>query len=259
VADGIKARSQRGAIGQRWWSARFIEVLTSIGVGGRLDRGRSYARAGQVVRMDVTAGAVTATVQGSRPTPYQVRLGLRSYGKTEWAEIEQAMADSAWYAAKLLSGDMPQDIEELFNSVGLALFPSDAADLTMDCNCPDHVVPCKHLAAVCYLLAESFDDDPFGILALRGRDRDTLLHNIRARRGGSGPGADQHAPADLVPALVDCLDTFYRPAGSLPVLPPVVTAPDAVLDQLPALGISVRGRSVTDLLRPVYLALAEPD
>ena len=49
VEGGIKARSKRGAIAQTWWSERFISVLESLGVGGRLDRGRNYARAGQVV------------------------------------------------------------------------------------------------------------------------------------------------------------------------------------------------------------------
>jgi uncharacterized Zn finger protein len=261
VDGGIKARSSRGAIGQRWWSARFIEVLESLGVGGRLGRGRSYARAGQVVGMEVAIGSVTATVQGSRPEPYRVRMGIATYGKTEWAQIEQAMADSAWYAAKLLAGEMPQDIEEVFGSVGLTLFPANATDLSMDCTCPDRVVPCKHLAAVCYLLAESFDDDPFGILAVRGRDRDTLLANIRARRepaAVSGP-----APGDAVAGrerpLADCLEHFYEPAGSLPVLPAVVAAPDAVLAELPDPAIAVRGRNIIELLRPAYCALARPE
>lgn len=259
VDGGIKARSSRGAIGQRWWSARFIEVLESLGVGGRLGRGRSYARAGQVTGMEVAIGSVTATVQGSRPEPYRVRIGITTYGKSEWAQVEQAMADSAWYAAKLLSGEMPQDIEEVFGSVGLTLFPSSAADLSMDCTCPDRVVPCKHLAAVCYLLAESFDDDPFGILAVRGRDRDTLLANIRSRREPapvSEPVRDEAAGRDR--SLADSLEHFYESAGPLPVLPAVAAAADAVLAELPDPGISVRGRTIVELVRPAYRALARP-
>ncbi|HZZ47248.1 MAG TPA: SWIM zinc finger family protein [Pseudonocardia sp.] len=259
VDGGIKARSARGAIGQRWWSVRFIEVLESLGVGGRLGRGRSYARAGQVTGMDVAVGSVTATVQGSRPEPYRVRIGITTYGKSEWAQVEQAMADSAWYAAKLLAGEMPQDIEDVFGSVGLTLFPAAAADLSMDCTCPDRVVPCKHLAAVCYLLAESFDDDPFGILAVRGRDRETLLANIRSRREPadvSDPVRDEAAGRDR--PLADSLEHFYESAGPLPVLPAVATVADAVLAELPDPGISVRGRNIVELVRPAYRALARP-
>ncbi|WP_028937278.1 SWIM zinc finger family protein [Pseudonocardia spinosispora] len=261
VEGGIKARSKRGAIGQSWWSARFIQVLTSIGVGGRLDRGRNYARAGQVLELRTGAGTVLATVQGSRPRPYDVRIGLPTYGKVEWAQIEQAMADSAWYAAKLLAGEMPKDIEEVFTSVGLTLFPGDVRDLTMDCSCPDHVVPCKHLAAVFYLLAESFDDDPFGILALRGRDRETLLENIRARRGAASaqPSGDHEPePVGGAPALVSCLDSYFVASGELPMLVASSAPPDAVLDQLPPIDVTVRGKPLVDLLRPAYRSLADP-
>jgi uncharacterized Zn finger protein len=257
VDGGIKARSQRGAIGQSWWSGRFIAVLEALGVGGRLGRGRSYARAGQVLSMQVDAGAVRAQVQGSRPRPYQARIGLATFGKAEWAVVEQAMADSAWYAAKLLAGEMPSDIEEVFASVGLALFPVDARDLTMDCTCPDVQVPCKHLAAVCYLLAESFDADPFGMLALRGRDRETLLEHLRERRGGRvavRPADAGEGPADLA----DYLDRYFAPPAPLPTLAAPAAPVGAVLDELPP-ALSVRGRPLVDLLRPAYRALAEPE
>jgi uncharacterized Zn finger protein len=264
VAGGIKARTQRGAIGRSWWSARFVQVLETIGVGGRLGRGRAYARSGQVISLETTAGAVQAEVQGSRPRPYKVRIGLPTFGKTEWALVEQAMADSAWYAAKLLAGEMPEDIEDVFTSVGLTLFPSSVRELSLDCACPDHQVPCKHLAAVFYLLAESFDADPFAMLALRGRDRETLLENIRSRRtsapAGSGqPGGEQVDPGQHVRALADCLDDFFRPAARLPPLAAPATPPDAVLDQLPAVRLRVRDQELADLLRPVYRALAEPE
>lgn len=262
VEGGLKARSQRGAIGRSWWSARFVEVLESIGVGGRLGRGRAYARSGQVISLETTAGSVVAEVQGSRPRPYHVRIGLPTYGKAEWGRIEQAMADSAWYAAKLLAGDMPEDIEDVFTSVGLTLFPGSVRELSLDCACPDREVPCKHLAAVFYLLAESFDADPFAMLALRGRDRETLLENIRSRRGGAAPDDDVTGavpPAAGVPALADCLEGYYRSAAALPAMPSIATAPDAVLDQLPAVELPVRGRPLDELLRPVYHLIAQED
>jgi uncharacterized Zn finger protein len=169
VDGGLKARSTRGAIGATWWSERFVAVLNDIGLDNRLQRGRSYARAGQVISLDVDAGMVTARVQGSRPRPYRVRVGITAYGKLEWTKLERALAENAWYTAALLAGEMPDDIEDLFAGLGLPLFPAAAAELSMDCSCPDWEVPCKHVAAVFYLLAEAFDDDPFTILAWRGR------------------------------------------------------------------------------------------
>jgi uncharacterized Zn finger protein len=262
TVGGIKTRSTRGQIGLSWWSGRFLGVLESLGVGGRLGRGRTYARAGQVLSLELDAGSVKAEVQGSRPTPYRARIGLATFGKPEWARIEQAMADSAWYAAKLLSGEMPRDIEEVFASVGLTLFPTEPRDLTMDCSCPDHQVPCKHLAAVCYLLAESFDEDPFGILALRGRDRTTLLDNVRARRAAGAPEPPPGGvpdPGSRVLALTECLDGFFTAPGPLPVLAAPDTPVDALLDELPPAGLSVGGRPLTELLRPLYRALGDSD
>lgn len=256
VEGGLRARSRRGQIGQHWWSARFIDGLESTGVGGRLSRGKRYARAGQVVELRIDAGAAVALVQGSRPRPYRVRIGLTAHGKSEWARIEQTLADDAWYTAKLLAGEMPPDIEEVFAAAGLALFPAGVRDLAMDCSCPDVQVPCKHLAATLYLLAESLDDDPFAVLALRGRSRDELLANLGARRGGTATGHD-HAAAPGPPPLSEVLDTFYT-APRPPVGPsPVAVAVDSLLDQVPTAGITVRGRNVVDLLRPVYRALDE--
>jgi uncharacterized Zn finger protein len=253
VEGGLKARSTRGAIAQTWWSERFIAVLEAIGLGSRLQRGRSYARKGQVISLEVDAGSVTAQVQGSRARPYRIRIGIGAFGKSEWAHVEQALAENAWYTAKLLSGEMPDDIEEVFAGLGLSLFPATVGELSLDCSCPDHAVPCKHLAAVFYLLAESFDDDPFAILAWRGREREDLLANLAAARTDGAPAADR--AEDAAVPLADCLDTYYAWQAGVSVDAPPVTSPTALLDQLPDTGIAVRGRSLTELLHPAYAAL----
>ncbi|MCU1687624.1 MAG: hypothetical protein JWQ81_8363 [Amycolatopsis sp.] len=252
AADGIKARSKRGAIAQTWWSNRFIGVLESIGVGGRLQRGRNYARAGQVTELKVQAGSVTARVQGTSPRPYGVRIKVKVFGKTKWAEVEHALAERAWYTAKLLAGEMPEDIEDVFAAVGLSLFPGDFRDLQMDCSCPDYEVPCKHLAAVCYLLAEQFDDDPFTILGWRGRSRDDLLGNLQAIRDAGVPASDRESHESLVTPLTECLDRYFQPAGTLvlPARPPAHGA--ALLTQVPEVDVTVRGKPLLDLLRPWY-------
>jgi uncharacterized Zn finger protein len=250
VSGGIQINSTRGPVARTWWSQRFLAVLESLGVGGRLSRGRSYARAGQIVSLDVDVGGAVAQVQGSRPQPYRVRLGVPAFGKAEWGAVAQALTDDASYAAALLAGEMPRDIEQVFTSVGLSLFPATERDLAMDCSCPDHAVPCKHLAAVCYVLAERFDADPFQILLLRGRPRDELLEELRNRRAAV---ASVPPPGDDLAAVMD----RYWSAGADPGTPLAGprTPPDALLDQVPRFPVTVRGAEVTELLRPAYRAL----
>jgi uncharacterized Zn finger protein len=247
VTGGIQINATRGAVARTTWSARFLAVLEAAGVGGRLARGRTYARRGQTVSLQVDAGAATARVQGSAARPYRVRIGVPTLGKAQWAAVLDALATDASLTAALLAGELPREVEETFAAQGVALLPSGRGDLVMDCTCPDATVPCKHLAAVFYLLAERFDADPFALLALRGRDRDTVLDELRARR--TSAAAAPTLPLD--PAA------FYTGPG-LPTLPVGPRTPaDALLDQVPAFPLAVRGRDAVDLLRPLYRALGD--
>jgi uncharacterized Zn finger protein len=255
VEAGLKARSTRGEIAQTWWSERFIDVLEGVGMGNRLQRGRSYARKGQVISVDVAAGSVTALVQGSRVRPYRVRIGIAAFGKSEWAQAERALAGNAWYLARLLVGEMPEDIEDVFSGLGLSLFPATAREFSLDCSCPDSAVPCKHVAATFYLLAESFDEDPFTILAWRGREREDLLANLQAARVDGRPAADRVERAGI--ALADCLDSYFAVQAELRTPSPSATLSTALLDQLPDVPIGVRDRRLTQLLRPAYLAMGD--
>ncbi|MBQ0926018.1 SWIM zinc finger family protein [Saccharopolyspora endophytica] len=250
VTGGIKARSKRGTIAQTWWSQRFIEVLESFGMGGRLQRGKNYARSGQVLNMTLSTSVVVGLVQGSRQEPYRARIGIKAFSSQQWAHIERELAGQALYAAKLLAGEMPTDLEEVFAELGLELFPSTMRELTMDCTCPDWEIPCKHLAATCYLLAESFDEDPFQILAWRGRRREELLDRLRALRGTQQVTPEE--TSEEAP-LSDHLHDFWTspsPAGT----PESATSGTPVLDELEPLPLKVNGTAVTDLLRPAYRA-----
>ena len=187
VDGGIKARSKRGAIGEQWWSRRFIGVLESFGMTGRLTRGRNYARRGQVLGFEISSGYVTAQVQGSRPKPYRIRIQVLPLTTPQWQRVERALAARALFRARLLAGEMPREIEEVFADCGTPLFPRRESDMEMSCSCPDWGVPCKHLAAVCYVLAEAFDTDPFGMLAWRGRGREELLASLRGLTAAGPP------------------------------------------------------------------------
>ena len=265
---GIPARSRRGAIGETWWSQRFIELLESFGVGSRLKRGRNYARRGQVCELEVEAGIVLAEVQGSRHTPYRVRIRAKVLSEPQWRRAEKAMADQALPLAKLLAGEMPREIEDILATCKLKLFPASARELKATCTCPDWENPCKHIAAVYYILAERFDDDPFEIFAWRGRTRDELLERLRAIRARS-PGVAALPVRTDEPVdggsgarpLIELIDDFWGSGpeiAELRVSPLAGTAPDALLRRLgPSPVRTASGRDVADLLAPAYSKLAE--
>ncbi len=267
VDGGIKARSKRGAIGEQWWSQRFIGVLESYGMSGRLARGRSYARAGQVLDFALSQGKVTARVQGSRARPYQVHIGVLPLTTAQWRRVQKRLASQALFRAKLLAGEMPHEIEEVFDDCGTPLFPRVAGDLDMRCSCPDWGVPCKHLAAVCYVLAEEFDRDPFALLAWRGKGRGELLTALRqVQVPAPGPATPPSPSALDVQArpLAECLEAFWA-AGLSPArlralaTAPAPAVPDLLLRMFPGPPVKVRGKELAEVLTPAYHRLAADD
>ena len=267
VKDGLKARTARGVIGASWWSQRFLTVLESFAMGSRLTRGRNYARRGQVISLEVRPGEVRAKVQGSRVRPYEVRIGLAAFSELVWAKAEIALSEQALPSAKLLAGEVPPELEDLFGAAGAPLFPQTVRELDQRCSCPDGVVPCKHLAATFYLLAEAFDDDPFLILLWRGRDREALLRRLRELRADGSveeptertlPSAagTELALSELAQPAPD-VDRFWQPAAPLPPRPPVLSVePDLLLRQLPVPEAALGGQAVVEQLRDAYQRFA---
>jgi uncharacterized Zn finger protein len=191
----------RRAFGANWWAQKWIEALEAIGWEGRLQRGRSYARTGQVRSIDVQPGRVAARVKGSRPQPYVVRMELPTLSDETWERVIAALGGQARYAAMLLAGEMPPDIESVFVDQGAHLFPRSEQELQTECSCPDFMNPCKHIAAVHYILGGELDRDPFLLFRLRGRTREAVLGALRAlRTEPGGPGADAASSEESGPA-----------------------------------------------------------
>jgi uncharacterized Zn finger protein len=186
-AHGIRAQTQRGQFGKTWWAGKWIAAIEELVDPARLQRGRSYARSGQVLNIDIQPGRVDSRVQGSRPQPYKVWIKIKPLSGKDWDRVADAMAAQAIFAAKLLAGEMPQDIEQAFAAARVNLFPESEVDLQTDCSCPDWSNPCKHIAAVYYLLGEQFDADPFLIFRLRGKNKDQIIAMLRARRSTPEP------------------------------------------------------------------------
>jgi uncharacterized Zn finger protein len=259
---GIKAQQKRGAFGEKWWARRWIAVLESFNIGARLGRGHSYARSGQVLSIEIDQGLVRAKVQGSRPKPYGVTIRIKTLSLASWKKLAVALSRQALFGAKLLAGEMPEDIEQTFKKEGLSLFPGKLKDLETDCSCPDWSNPCKHIAAVYYLLGEEFDRDPFLIFKLRGMTREGLLNllgsAIKKPMGKKG-SRKWAAPGEGIP-LSEPLPTKISPfweEGSLPEnffgkveVPPLPGALVKALGNFPFW----RGQEqFTGALEPIYI------
>lgn len=246
-ANGIKAQTQRGQFGKTWWASQWIAALERLVDPGRLARGRSYARSGQVLNLDIKPGRVDSRVQGSRPSPYKVQIEIKPLSDKDWERVADVMAQQAIFAAKLLSGEMPQNIEEAFAAAKVNLFPASEGDLKTECSCPDWSNPCKHIAAVYYLLGEQFDADPFLLFRLRGKSKDEIMAMLRARRTAAEPAPQAvtekdrqpRVPAEPLLPLEKCLDRFWDAADPLDDFVVKIEAP--VVDAVPIKRLGVPG------------------
>jgi uncharacterized Zn finger protein len=220
-ANGLKARSRRGPIGSTWWGRRWIEGLRAFGWENRLERGRTYARGGQVVRFRIAPGQIDAKVQGSRPAPYQVRIAVRPIPDRGWTAASRALARRPGLVGALLTGEMPSSVEEAFAASKVPLFPSTDRDFQTDCSCPDWANPCKHVAAVHFLVGEALDRDPFLLFELRGRPKERFLSDLRSSttpskiRPAPLPMATLDQPA-VAPKLPRRASAFWQSAARPP-------------------------------------------
>lgn len=178
---------------REWWAQRWIDVLESFGWIRRLERARTYAREGNVLNINFQGSKVSAKVQGTAPEPYKVSLSLDPFSEEQWSYVIESMAQRAIFSAKLLSGEMPQTIEEVFTSNGLSLFPLTKFDIHSRCSCPDPANPCKHIGAVYYLLGDRFSEDPFVLFQLRGRTKEQTIEALRQMRSAGSKSEQETA------------------------------------------------------------------
>jgi uncharacterized Zn finger protein len=167
---------------REWWVERWLDLLNSYRFKKRLERGRNYAREGNVLSIDFTEAQVLAKVQGSEAEPYEVSLSLEPFTDEDWNYIIDTMSQKAIFSAQLLAGEMPANIEQVFTANGLSLFPFSLSDIRSRCSCPDKANPCKHIAAVYYQLGDRFSEDPFVLFQLRGRTKYQILEALRQLR-----------------------------------------------------------------------------
>jgi len=245
------SRRRRRGFGLTWWGEAWVTALEERARldPNRLPRGRSYARGGTVGELTIAPGEVRAAVQGRRVRPYQVRVRVRVLEAEEWDRVLDAVAAQLGHAAALLDGELLPEVADDVRSAGTDLLPGPG-ELQPRCSCPDWADPCKHAAAVCYLVAGALDADPFSLLLLRGRRRDEVLAGLRARRRSvevtmaapdrSQPGTDPG---------VDARQAYQRSLAPLPApaLPPQRPGQPAVLPVDPPPGAGLRSEDLVAL------------
>ncbi len=275
VEGGIATSKKRGQMAATWWSRRFVTVLESYGLGSRMQRGRRYARTGQVIDINVGSASIAAKVQGSRATPYKVAVTVVAPSEKQWAAIVEAMKSKVGFVASLLDGEVPVDLEDVFASCGVTLFPAKWTDLKASCSCPDWENPCKHIAAVLYVFADQLDGDPWLALELRGRRREELLDALVSGNGdrrADHSGGDEESEAEIAPwwpfAPGPLLELSTPASGWPPGMSlgapsgssvdavlaggGVEGRPDAVLDGMAGLDVKIGQSLFVELLRPLY-------
>lgn len=246
--------------------------------------GFEYAQSGQVMSLDFSGGsgggAIEAQVQGSSPRPYTTRLLVPTFSAEQWDRLIDSMAAEAVYVAKLLTGELPPALDELLARLGLTLLPQEQRDqetkrqtdevmeqrdqetkrqrdevmdstsslrpsLSFACTCAEPG-PCKHAAAVAYLVAERLAEHPLSIFTLLGMPAERMLERLRRARtihthGVASAHADPMIPESQVepPPLEACLGEsaadFWRHGPQLAELehrPPPHHAPHALLRRL---------------------------
>jgi uncharacterized Zn finger protein len=236
---------KRRTFGTTWWAKAWLDALEHRARldPNRLPRGRTYARTGRVPSIRLEPGRITGSVRGSRPTPYAVHVGIRTFSTSEWQRLLAAIAARAGHAAALLDGELAPGILADARDVGIELLPGPG-ELKPRCSCPDWADPCKHSAAVCYLVADELDKDPFSLLELRGKRKDEVLAALRRlRQGETGGTAGFSRAGGAAQAEVSVAKDPRSPAGRTPS--PGRTGPAGALAGRPARGGRVRrGRAV---------------
>ncbi|KZL51689.1 hypothetical protein A2T98_00920 [Nodularia spumigena CENA596] len=238
---------------REWWSQKWLELLDSYRFKKRLERARNYSRQGNVLNIEFKGTKVLARVQGSEPEPYKVSLSIDHFSEEEWGYVIETMSQRAIFAAKLLAGEMPQNIEEVFTANGLSLFPFTLSDVHSKCSCPDKANPCKHIGAVYYQLGDRFSEDPFVLFQLRGRTKEQIISDLRQLRGAkvemTAPETSEITQPTTQPQTSVSLDDFWQYheplESSLVVITP--SGSETVLDVLGAIPLAKTEESTVSL------------
>ncbi len=161
-------------IAKSWWGKAWCDNLERYAdYDSRLGRGKRYVRTGAVVDLRIQKGKILAKVQGSRKTPYKVEVRISPVSEEQCQNIIQCCNRKVENLEKLLSGDFPEELKELFQGED-GLFPTPK-EISFTCSCPDWALMCKHVAAALYGVGTRLDEMPALFFQLRGIDVERFI------------------------------------------------------------------------------------
>lgn len=227
----------------------FAAVLESLGMAAQFQRGRRLARTGAVRGLSVTTSVATANVcEADSAQTHRVRIAVRAFSDSQWHRVREALAAQAIHVARLLAGEVPEGLDEILASLDLTLLPQSVNEVALTCSCRGWSEPCIHVIATWYALADEFTRDPFLMFAWRGQSRNDLLAGLHEPPSPGPPPSPPPTPR-----------SFWVAGQRIPAPPPPVgpRRPDAILDQLDPLTLTIGRYPVIDLIRPVYERAAD--
>jgi uncharacterized Zn finger protein len=208
-----------------------------------------------VLSIEETRDNIAARVLGSQCTTYRINIKIAPLTDAQSDKAIDALAKQAIFSAQLLAGEMPQEIEQAFESAMVSLFPSQRHDLETDCSCPDYANPCKHVAAAHYILGERFDEDPFLIFRLRGRTQEQVMQELRKRRAGADEAIEEETEESKAgSALEDCVANYWEFGAPLEGYSVAIRPPTIEMPLIKRLGAAsfVPDPGIESLLRDAY-------
>jgi uncharacterized Zn finger protein/superfamily II DNA or RNA helicase len=158
------------AYGVTWWGQQWLQALTNIDYSNRLPRGKTYANKGLAHDLELSGNTISAKVSGSRPKPYRVDISVPAFDRDSRDRLLRIVTENPLFLSKLLNRELPPELNQACMEAGIHLFPRHWADLKGSCSCPDWAVPCKHMAAVFFLVANEIDKNPFVVFDLHAFD-----------------------------------------------------------------------------------------
>lgn len=232
------------------WADAWMDALAQFSHPGRMRRGRQFADKKHISKFMVRPGQIQAQVK-EEGNVYNVHIEMQQLDDATWDKLLSILASRAIFSARLLAGEMPKEVVQVFAEINAPLFPQ-AEELHASCTCVDWQVPCKHLAGLYYWLADRFEENPFLLFQLRGRSKDDVLAALRAQRPASeSPSADDET--FVTPTLQASLATFWEIGPQTDHLSLNISAPTVNAPQLRRLGApGFTPLDLESLLSPIY-------
>ncbi|MFA5627325.1 MAG: hypothetical protein WCX90_08895 [Thiohalomonadaceae bacterium] len=161
------------AIAKTFWGKAWCDNLEAYSdYENRLPRGRTYARNGSVIDLQIEPGKVRALVMGS--SLYKIEIGIAAVSDTHWKSLAKKCTGSIVSLVDLLQGNLSKAVMEHICQPKTGLFPAPK-DIRLGCSCPDWATMCKHVAAVLYGVGARLDAQPELLFTLRQVDATDLV------------------------------------------------------------------------------------